>query len=492
MRTLKRDMVGEDVRYLQYEILKIQADGSFGSATEMAVKKKQEEVGFRGKDIDGSVGPLTQKAFGMADYRIDFFPKSEYDIWFAGTPYTIGVKPVKTLKTWAKEEKADYVYNLAMFIMDDKGIKTDQYGIRKGRTLQDIRGKGKDFGYGGRTTERIVIDNNNFCAGWSLAIKDGKIYTKVDKSLTARNANGFLKDGTYFHAQSVTISTEYAFVKWVNDNYDVALMLMQDGGGSTGKYDVNKDVLLAPKKEGANGRPVATVVCMKKKAKITDPVPAVSIEQLLNHPLVKHKIIPKTAIGRRPQLALKPEYITIHGTGENIATAKDHANNVNNNNPTLQTSWHIVVDEKEAYQVIPLNEVAWHAGDGYYGSGNRKSIGIEICESGDRRKALDNAISIVKALMKELNLDISNIRQHYDWSRKDCPRILRNPANIKDGLDWGWFIKQLSSNYSSHWAQPYLDSLVRKGVIIDPNSHKDLDATITKGQLFAIIDKIVK
>ncbi len=489
MRTLRKGMVGEDVRYLQYEILKVYADGSFGSATETAVKKKQEEVGFRGKEIDGSVGPATQKAFGMSDYSVDLYPASEYDIWFAGTPYTTGVKPVKTLKTWATEEKASYVYNLAMFIMNDMGVKSDQYGIRKGRTLQDVKGKGKDLGYGGRTTERIVIDNNNFCAGWSLAIKDGKIYTKIDKSLTARNANGFLKDGTYFHVQSVTISTEYDMVKWVNDNYDVALMLMQDGGGSTGKYDADKDVLLAPKKEGTNGRLVATVVCIRRKLNSTKPI---AEEPILKHTLVKSQIIPKTATGRRPQLDLKPEYITIHGTGEDKATAKNHADNVNNNNPTKQTSWHIVVDENEAYQVLPLNEVAWHAGDGFYGSGNRKSIGIEICESGNRRKTLDNTISTVKALMKELGLDVSDIRQHYDWSRKDCPRILRNPANIKDGLDWDWFIDQLSAKPSSHWAKPYLDSLIRKGIIVDPDSHKDLDAAMPKSQLFVILDKIVK
>lgn len=49
---------------------------------------------------------------------------------------------------------------------------------------------------------------------------------------------------------------------------------------------------------------------------------------------------------------------------------------------------HLVIDETEAIECIPLNEVAWHAGDGANGTGNRKSIGLQICESGDRVKTL--------------------------------------------------------------------------------------------------------
>ena len=60
MRTLRQGMKGEDVRYLQY-FLGIKADGSFGVATETAVKNKQRQTGFVGKEVDGSVGPATQK-----------------------------------------------------------------------------------------------------------------------------------------------------------------------------------------------------------------------------------------------------------------------------------------------------------------------------------------------------------------------------------------------------------------------------------------------
>ncbi len=57
------------------------------------------------------------------------------------------------------------------------------------------------------------------------------------------------------------------------------------------------------------------------------------------------------------------EFITIHDTaGESAgANAKAHANLVSSG---YSASWHYAVDQDGAYQSIPLDEVAWHAGDG--------------------------------------------------------------------------------------------------------------------------------
>ena len=68
-----------------------------------------------------------------------------------------------------------------------------------------------------------------------------------------------------------------------------------------------------------------------------------------------------------------------------------------------------------------MNEVAYHAGDA---TGNRTSIGIEICESGDRQKTLRNAIQLTAALLKERSWGINRLKRHFDWSGKHCPRIL--------------------------------------------------------------------
>jgi len=102
-----------------------------------------------------------------------------------------------------------------------------------------------------------------------LAIKDGIAKHVSSWGKRTRNANGLLKDGRYFHIQGVVKSTETAIRNYMFENYDVSLMLIQDSGGSTAFYDWKKNVLLAceGRREGTNGRPVASVVCIKAKTK---------------------------------------------------------------------------------------------------------------------------------------------------------------------------------------------------------------------------------
>lgn len=255
MRALRQGMTGNDVRWLQYK-LNITVDGSFGPATLNAVKAYQKSKGLA---VDGSVGPATQKSLGLNDFIIHIYDKSQ--VWFAGTKYGSPSYPLRTLKQWAELEGADYVFNLAFFNMS--GVGSDQYGVIKGRTLTYLKAKGYDVGYGG-TSEKLTIDANNICAGYKVGIVNGKAKSVSLVGKRARNANGQLKDGRYFHVQSVTTATEHELVQYMLKNYAVDLLLIQDAGGSTGFYDRKKDVLLAGEREGVNGRPVASVVCVKE------------------------------------------------------------------------------------------------------------------------------------------------------------------------------------------------------------------------------------
>ncbi|MCY8213218.1 N-acetylmuramoyl-L-alanine amidase [Bacillus spizizenii] len=129
----------------------------------------------------------------------------------------------------------------------------------------------------------------------------------------------------------------------------------------------------------------------------------------------------------RPAYPMNPQYITVHNTSNTAkgADAASHARYVKN--PETATSWHFTVDDKEIYQHLPLNENGWHAGDGN-GTGNRKSIGIEICENsdGDFEKAVSNAQWLIKKLMKEQGISFANVVPHKHWSGKECPRKLLN------------------------------------------------------------------
>lgn len=135
--------------------------------------------------------------------------------------------------------------------------------------------------------------------------------------------------------------------------------------------------------------------------------------------------IPKnTPYNRRPGISMAPLYLTIHSTGNlTSSAANERAWLTDNPQNKREASYHIVVDEMEAIEVLPLNEVAWHAGDGN-GPGNRASIAIEICESGNRQDTLANAARLVAKMLRERKWGVDRLRRHYDWSRKECPRIL--------------------------------------------------------------------
>ncbi|MGY8615268.1 N-acetylmuramoyl-L-alanine amidase [Bacillus velezensis] len=128
----------------------------------------------------------------------------------------------------------------------------------------------------------------------------------------------------------------------------------------------------------------------------------------------------------RPGYAMNPAYITVHNTANTARGANAAMHARYEKNPETPTSWHFTVDEKEIYQHLPLNENGWHAGDGNRGTGNRKSIGIEICENsdGDFEKAVANAQWLIKKLMKEQGISLANVVPHQHWSGKYCPRKL--------------------------------------------------------------------
>lgn len=169
-----------------------------------------------------------------------------------------------------------------------------------------------------------------------------------------------------------------------------------------------------------------------------------------------------TPHNRRPGTSMNPEYITIHSTGNPSSTARNERGWLTNPSNTRTASWHIVVDEKEAIEAIPLNEVAWHAGDGGNGTGNRKSIGIEICESGDRQRTLQNAVKLVTKLLKERGWGVDRLRRHFDWSGKICPRIMQQnnwagweqfKKDVAKELAGGVSTATQDKNQPSSWAE---------------------------------------
>ena len=152
---------------------------------------------------------------------------------------------------------------------------------------------------------------------------------------------------------------------------------------------------------------------------------------------IKKMLIPTRYTRIRPGIKMVPKYITIHET-DNTAAGADayaHARLLYGGNSGRTASWHFTVDDHEIYQSLPTNEVGWHAGDGSNGTGNRRSVAIEICvnRDGDFRKAKENAAWLTRYLMDELGISLGNVVMHHYWSGKNCPRNIR-----KEG--WSQFV----------------------------------------------------
>lgn len=121
--------------------------------------------------------------------------------------------------------------------------------------------------------------------------------------------------------------------------------------------------------------------------------------------------------------------IIYHDTGNNNygANAAMHAAYIAGPDNFLYykaRSWHYTVDDAEVVQHLPDNEVAWQ-GDTY--AAYSTTIGIETCvdEGSDLYTTWHRTAKLMASLLVKYNLQVSDIKQHYDYSGKNCPQTLR-------------------------------------------------------------------
>ncbi len=135
------------------------------------------------------------------------------------------------------------------------------------------------------------------------------------------------------------------------------------------------------------------------------------------------KLIPKEKYSMKCPYTLSPIGITVHNTANSASAANEIAYMAGNDK---ETSYHFAVDEKEIIQALPLDRNGWHAGDGATGSGNRRTIAIEICRSTSEDlnlflQAEKNAAWLCASLCQQYGWTTKNIYTHKHWSGKNCP-----------------------------------------------------------------------
>lgn len=154
--------------------------------------------------------------------------------------------------------------------------------------------------------------------------------------------------------------------------------------------------------------------------------------------------VKQIAYNRSNRAGEKIKYIVIHDTGNSSAGANAIAHFNYFNGSERSSSADFFIDDT---QILCVNDYhkfyTWHCGDGKgkYGITNRNSIGIEICinSDGNRQKAIDKTLVLVRELMKELNIPIDRVVRHYDVSRKNCPGSMIN----NNWAEWYEFKKRI-------------------------------------------------
>ena len=153
-----------------------------------------------------------------------------------------------------------------------------------------------------------------------------------------------------------------------------------------------------------------------------------SEDVVLPFPL-KQAIIPRSQTNQRPGIAMIPDRYVQHDTGNrNVgANAQMHMQYLRNGAEGQQLSYHLTVDDKEAWQMIPVNEVSWHGGDGD-GPCNMRGISCELCINADinEAKSRENAEILAAEVMNALGITTL-------WGHTDCCANVGNPAGCHSG-----------------------------------------------------------
>ena len=138
---------------------------------------------------------------------------------------------------------------------------------------------------------------------------------------------------------------------------------------------------------------------------------------------------------------LPVKYIVVHYTGSGTSkTGSAKANCQYFGRADRQASAHYFIDDGGIWEYAdPKAYYTWHCGDGHgkYGITNSNSIGIEVCQDGDRpftEVEIRYLTELVRYLMNQFGVPASHVVRHYDASRKLCPLYYAKRSSEWDKL----------------------------------------------------------
>ena len=161
----------------------------------------------------------------------------------------------------------------------------------------------------------------------------------------------------------------------------------------------------------------------------------------------------------------KIEYIVIHytaGTSSKSGSAADLADYYRTAKTEVSSDFTVDDTSIVQYNSDIRNRYTWHCGGSRYSTKggsyyekctNANSIGVEICSANSTGKmqaandpsysftdaAVNNAVELVKFLMKEYGIPADRVVRHYDVTGKPCPGIIGWNKESGSEAEWNKF-----------------------------------------------------
>lgn len=154
----------------------------------------------------------------------------------------------------------------------------------------------------------------------------------------------------------------------------------------------------------------------------------------------------------------KIQYIAIHYTGNDGATAAENVSYFNGGNRGASAHYFVDLSGEIREYCDPAAYYSWHCGGPLESSHhplhgictNRNSIGIEICtrKSGGvwtfTSAAVSAAIALTKYLMTKFGVSADHVCRHYDVTGKACPRVPGWGA-VGGDAEWKKFLASITT-----------------------------------------------
>ena len=155
-------------------------------------------------------------------------------------------------------------------------------------------------------------------------------------------------------------------------------------------------------------------------------------------------------------------------------------------------SAHYFVDEKEIWQIVEDNDVAWHVGAYSYKHPycrNSNSIGIELCVKRDSKgnwyyedNTVKQGIELARIIVNKYNIPKNHVLRHYDVTGKIC-----GEPHVRDEKSWIEFRDSIYRMERNRTYEMEDDEMVEK-VNYDINGKKfEIDSIVKDGTTYMAI-----